>query len=287
MNDTINFPIENTNAALAKIATNVRLIALKMIYKAQSGHPGGSLSAADILTVLYFDTMRVFPDNPHASDRDYCILSKGHCCPALYACLYLRGYFGEEHLHTLRRFGSILQGHPDMKKTPGVDFSTGSLGQGAAAAVGLALGTKLAGRSNRIFAVIGDGECQEGIIWEAAQTAVKYNLDNLIFIVDENKIQNDGFCCDVMPTGNLAEKFRAFGFRVQRADGHSISAIRHALDIAVHPRGRIKPKPHCIIFNTVKGKGVSFMENDPAWHGMPPNDEQYTQAVRELSGDLL
>lgn len=284
MNDMIESFSGDKNTILAETAAKVRLIALKMIYEAQSGHPGGSLSAADILTVLYFDTLRIFPGNPHAADRDYCILSKGHCCPALYACLYLRDYFGEEHLHTLRRFGSILQGHPDMKKTPGVDFSTGSLGQGAAAAVGLALGTKLAGRTNRIFAVLGDGECQEGIIWEAAQTAVKYNLDNLIFIVDENKIQNDGFCCDVMPTGNLAEKFRAFGFRVRHVDGHNISAIRHAFNEAVHPRGRIKPKPHCIICHTVKGKGVSFMENNPAWHGTAPDTIQYRQAVQELSG---
>lgn len=264
---------------LRQHAKEVRKTILTMIHEAQSGHPGGSLSAADIMAVLYFEELNINPKDPHWIDRDRFVLSKGHVCPVLYSCLALREYFPMEVIKTLRQEGSMLQGHPDMKRCPGVDISTGSLGQGLSTAVGMALAGKRDGRDYRVFCLVGDGESQEGQIWEATQAAAKYELDNLFIIVDNNGLQNDNICEVVMPLGDLGEKFAAFGCTVQRIDGHSIQEIRGAFKHAkTHPEG----KPHCIIAKTVKGKGVSFMENVVSWHGTPPNDEQYRQAMSEI-----
>lgn len=265
--------------ALKNQAMVVRKTILKMIYTAQSGHPGGSLSAADYMTALYFSELHVNPADPKWDERDRFVLSKGHACPVLYACLALRGYFPLEALGTLRKEGSILQGHPDMKRCPGIDISTGSLGQGLSVAVGMAIRAKRDGMKYRVFALLGDGECDEGQIWEAVETASKYGLDNLVICVDHNGLQNDNTCQVVMPTRNLAEKFSAFGCESQTIDGHSMEAILDALDAV---RQSSSGKPHCIIMNTVKGKGVSFMENEVMWHGMAPNAEQYAQAMAEL-----
>jgi len=257
----------------------LRKTILTMIHEAKSGHPGGSLSAADIMTVLYFEELNINPKEPHWVDRDRFVLSKGHVCPVLYSCLALRDYFPMETIKTLRKEGSILQGHPDMKRCPGVDISTGSLGQGLSTAVGMALAGKRDGRPYRVFCLVGDGESQEGQIWEATQAAVKYKLDNLYIIVDNNGLQNDNICEVVMPLGDLGAKFSAFGCEVQRINGHSIPEIRNAFKQAkAHTEG----KPHCIVAKTIKGKGVSFMENVVAWHGTPPNDEQYLQAISEI-----
>lgn len=265
----------NAQAAL------VRRTLLTMIHAAQSGHPGGSLSAADILTALYFREMRIDPEQPALAERDRFILSKGHACPVLYACLCLRGYFGAEHLTTLRQEGSLLQGHPDMKRCPGIDISTGSLGQGLSAAVGMAIAGKRDARQYRVFVLLGDGETDEGQIWEATQTAAKYGLDNLIIIVDNNGLQNDGTCEQIMPTGSLADKFAAFGCEVQSIDGHCMQSICDALHAADQNRNG---KPHCIVARTIKGKGVPFMENKVDWHGQAPNDRQLAQAIEALSG---
>jgi len=259
---------------LTKHAVNVRLTLLQMIYLAQSGHPGGSLSCADILTALYFDVLRIDPDKPDWPERDRFVLSKGHCCPALYACLILRGFIPKTQVNSLRKYGSILQGHPDRKKTLGVDASTGSLGQGAAIGVGMAIALK--NSKPLIYVLVGDGETQEGIIWETAQAASKYHLDNYIVLVDANRIQNDGFCDDIMPTNDIGAKFTAFGFEVTRTDGHNMAMILNALD---KTRLNRNGKPKCIVFQTVKGKGVPFMENNPVWHGTAPNETQYQEAV--------
>ena len=264
-------------------AAQVRKTVLFMIHAAQSGHPGGSLSAADLMTALYFSELRIRPDDPHWDGRDRFVLSKGHVCPVLYACLGLRGYFDPDHFSTLRREGSILQGHPDMKRCPGVDISTGSLGQGLSAAVGMALRAKRDNMNYRVFALLGDGETNEGQIWEAVQSAAKYELDNLVILVDNNCLQNDGTCAEVMPTGNLASKFEAFGCTTQAIDGHDMAAIMDALDRACTGAGK---KPQCIIAKTVKGKGVSFMENVVGWHGAAPNDEQYAQAIAQIEEGL-
>ncbi len=264
--------------------TELKKKVISMIYKAQSGHPGGSLSAADFVTALYFREMNIDPKNPHWEDRDRCILSKGHVCPIQYAALATLGYFPEEVLDTLRKEGSILQGHPDMKKCPGIDISTGSLGQGMACGVGMALAGKRDGKDYRVFVVLGDGECQEGEIWEAAQTANKYQLDNVVAFVDNNNLQIDGTCDEVMPNIDLGKKFAAFGWEVYEIDGHDMEQIVATLDKI---REAKNGKPKCIFAHTVKGKGVSFMENQCGWHGVAPNEEEYKQAMAELDAQIL
>lgn len=271
---------ENKIIELEQIACKLRQHILTMIYKAQSGHPGGSLSAADIMATLYFHEMKTDSKNPKWEGRDRFVLSKGHCCPALYASLIEKGFLEQDEINTLRELGSRLQGHPDMKKTPGVEISTGSLGQGIGAAVGMAIGLKIDGKSeNQVFALLGDGECAEGMVWESVQVAAKYNLDNLTIIVDKNRLQNDGFAKDIMPLGDLAAKFKAFGCEtVEVEDGHDMSQLVEAFDKIRD----IKGKPHCVITNNIKGKGVSFMENVPKWHGIAPNDEEYEMAMKEV-----
>lgn len=266
-------------AALKKTANELRRNIITMIYEAQSGHPGGSLSIADFITACYWHAMNVDPAKPRWSERDRFVLSKGHTCPAQYAALAMKGFFDMSVLSTLRKEGSILQGHPDMKKCPGIDISTGSLGQGFACAVGMALAAKLDGKKYRVFCAIGDGECNEGEIWEAAGTAYKYKLDNVIAFVDWNNLQLDGTCEEIMPPIDLAKKFEAFGFEVWRIDGNDMEQVVRALDEAMAANNGL---PKCIIGKTVKGKGVSYMENQCSWHGTAPNDEQYKQAMAEL-----
>ncbi len=268
---------------LKAIAKQVRKNILTMIHTAQSGHPGGSLSAADMMTALYFSELNLNPQEPGWDSRDRFVLSKGHVCPVLYTCLAMRGYFPIETLATLRREGSILQGHPDMKRCPGIDISTGSLGQGLSAAVGMALRAKRDNMGYRVFALLGDGETGEGQIWEAVQSAAKYELDNLVILVDNNGLQNDGTCQEIMPTGNLSKKFEAFGCECHTIDGHDMADILDALAAVRADGGK---KPHCIIAKTVKGKGVSFMENVVSWHGTAPNDAQYAQAMSEIEEGL-
>ncbi len=269
---------------LEKKAIELRKTLLTMIYKAQSGHPGGSLSATDIITALYFSEMNIDPKNPKWEERDRFVLSKGHVCPVLYSALAMKGYFGQEHIATLRQYGSILQGHPDMKRTPGVDISTGSLGQGLSCGVGMALAAKRDNKSYRVFSVVGDGESDEGQIWEACMTASKYQLDNLVVFVDNNGLQNDGTCEEIMPTLDLAKKFEAFGFETYTINGHAMVEIVEVLDQIRAVRHNGKPK--CVVAKTVKGRGVSFMENVVGWHGMAPNEEQYKQAMEEIEGGL-
>lgn len=265
--------------ALKKRAAQLRKVALTMIYEAQSGHPGGSLSAADFVAALYFSEMRIDPKNPKWEDRDRFVLSKGHVCPIQYAALGVLGYFPEEQLHTLRKEGSILQGHPDMKKCPGIDISTGSLGQGFACGAGMALAAKRDGKDYRVFVVIGDGESQEGEIWEAAQVCNKYQLDNLIVFCDYNNLQLDGTCDEVMPVLDLAKKFEAFGFETYDINGNSMEEIVATLDAI---RESKNGKPKFILGRTVKGKGISYMENVCGWHGKAPNQAEYEQAMAEL-----
>lgn len=260
-------------------AKEIRKEILTMIHAAQSGHPGGSLSAADMMTALYFDELRLNPENPQWEERDRFVLSKGHVCPVLYTCLALRGFFPKEELVTLREEGSILQGHPDMKRCPGVDISTGSLGQGLSAAVGMALCAKRDQKSFRVFCMVGDGESNEGQIWEAVEVAAKYNLDNLIILLDRNRLQNDGTCEEIMPNGNLVDKFTAFGCQVWEIDGHDMETILDTLD-EIHADHSGKPK--CVVAHTVKGKGVLFMENAVEWHGMAPNDDQFARALKDI-----
>lgn len=264
---------------LEQKANELRKNIIAMIYKAQSGHPGGSLSLADIVTVLYYDEMNINSENPNWEERDRFILSKGHTCPVLYAVLAMKGYFNIDILWTLRKLGSILQGHPDMKKVPGVDMTTGSLGQGLSVGVGMAIGAKANNLHSRIFVALGDGETNEGQVWEAAMTAVKYKLDNLIAIIDKNNLQNDNYTSEVMPMENMDKRWKAFGWEVLEVDGHNIGELLDAFDKAKSLKG----KPICVIANTVKGKGVSFMENVCNWHGMPPDDEQYEIAMNELT----
>jgi transketolase len=264
-------------------AIEMRKTAVTMIHKAQSGHPGGSLSAADLMTALYFKEMKIDPKNPTWVDRDRFVLSKGHVCPIQYAALALLDYVPYETIYTLREYGSPFQGHPDMKKCPGIDISTGSLGQGLSCGVGMAIAGKRDKKDYRVFSLIGDGECQEGQIWEAAQTAVKYQLDNLVVFVDNNRLQIDGFCDEIMPLQDIEKKFDAFGFETKRIDGHSMEAIVETLDeIRELKNGR----PKCIVLDTVKGKGVSYMEDIADWHGVAPNDEEYKQAMEEIAGGL-
>ena len=257
----------------------IRMDAVTGVYHAKSGHPGGSLSAADLLAYLYFKEMKVDPKNPSDPDRDRFVLSKGHCCPGLYGALAERGYFSPEEMKTLRHIGSMLQGHPNMNDTPGVDMSTGSLGQGISAACGMALAAKLDQKDYRVYAILGDGEIEEGQVWEAAMFAAHKKLDNLCLIVDNNGLQIDGPVEEVGGPGPIDEKFRAFGFDVQVIDGHDFDAIEAAF---AHARS-VKGKPSAIIAKTIKGKDVSFMENQVGWHGTAPNAEQYETAMNDLN----
>ena len=269
---------------LEQKASILRRTALTMIYHAKSGHPGGSFSAADIMTALYFNEMNVKPNEPKWADRDRFVLSKGHVCPILYSALMLRDFFPSTEINNLRKMGSILQGHPDMKKCPGVDISTGSLGQGISCATGMAIAAKMDKKDYRTFTLVGDGEANEGQVWEAIQAAVKYKLDNLVVIIDNNGLQNDGTCNDIMPTGDLAKKAESFGMEVYRIDGHNMGEILDALaQIKANANNGV---PKCIVAKTVKGKGVSFMENVVGWHGMAPNEEQFKIAMEELGGAL-
>ena len=275
--------MEATSArALAVTAQRARILAMDMVHTAGSGHIGGSLSVMDLLTTLYFHTMKVDPQHPRDPGRDRFVLSKGHCTPALYAVLALRGYFPPEDCRLFRSIQGHMSGHPDMRHVPGVDMSTGSLGQGISAAVGMALAGKLDKAPWRVYAVLGDGEVEEGQVWEAAIAAAKYHLDHLCAIVDVNGLQIDGRTADVMPSEPLDRKFAAFGWNVLQIDGHDYAAIEAALVLAE----RCKDKPTVILAHTVKGKGVSFMEGDPGWHGKAPNKEQYEQAMAELEARL-
>ena len=249
-----------------------------MLTEAKSGHPGGSLSAVEILTYLYFKEMNVNPDNPSQQDRDRFVLSKGHGAPVLYSTLAEKGYFPKEELLKLRKTGAMLQGHPDMKGTPGVDMSTGSLGQGLSAANGMALAGKLDNKDYRVFVLIGDGEMQEGQIWEAAMTGAHYGLDNVTAFIDNNGLQIDGENKEVMNVEPIEEKWKAFGWHTIRIDGHDFEQIENAVLEAKNTKG----KPTVIIAKTVKGKGISFMENEVGWHGVAPNQEQSQQALKEL-----
>lgn len=263
---------------LQEIAKRVRIGIIEGVYNAKSGHPGGSLSVADILTVLYFNQMNVDPQNPKSKSRDRLVLSKGHVAPALYSVLAEKGYFPAEELKNLRKVNGILQGHPDMKNIPGVDMSTGSLGQGLSVANGMAIASKLNHEGVRVYCICGDGELQEGQIWEAAMTSSHYKLDNLCVIVDNNNLQIDGKVNEVMSIYPIDEKFRSFGFEVFNIDGHDMNQIINALNKAK----TVKGKPTAIIAKTVKGKGVSFMENEAGWHGKAPKEEEYNIAMKEL-----
>lgn len=267
---------------LEAIACRIRMGVIEGTYAAKCGHPGGSLSAADLMTYLYFCEMDVRPDEPDWSERDRFVLSKGHAAPVLYAALAERGFFPREDLKTLRQIGSHLQGHPALGKTPGVDMSTGSLGQGVSAAVGMALGGKLGRRDYRVYTLLGDGEIAEGECWEAMMSAAHYKLDNLVIIVDFNGLQIDGRVTDVMNPQPLDEKMRAFGLFTQVIDGHNFDEIENALERAKLEKSR----PSGIIMNTVKGRGVSFMEDKAEWHGKATNTEQYEQAMSELRAKL-
>ena len=268
--------------SLQVTAANVRLGIVTGVFHAKSGHPGGSLSAADIFTYLYFNELNIDSKNPKAPDRDRFVLSKGHCAPGLYATLAQRGFFSPDELKKLRHIGAMLQGHPDMKGTPGVDMSTGSLGQGISAAAGMALAAKMDGASYRIYALLGDGEIQEGQVWEAAMFAAHHGLDNLCLIVDCNGLQIDGDVEKVAGIAPLDEKFQSFGFQVLTADGHDFNSLEAAFAAAKS----CVDKPSVILAKTVKGKGVSFMENQAGWHGKAPNQEQYEQAMAELNAAL-
>ena len=263
---------------LREKANNIRVGTVEAVYSASSGHPGGSLSIADILAYLYFKEMNVDPSDPEKADRDRFVLSKGHASPALYATLAERGYFDKSLLKTFRKYGSILQGHPDMKHVPGVDMSTGSLGQGVSAAGGMALAGKVSGKDYRVYTIVGDGESEEGQVWEAAMFAAHYKLDNLCLFVDFNGLQIDGPVADVIGPAPFEEKYRAFGWNVISIDGNDLDQI----DAACTAAKQCKGKPTAIIARTVKGKGVSYMENSVGWHGTAPNEEQYHIALKDL-----
>ncbi len=267
---------------LMKKAACIRKYIIEKVFSAKSGHPGGSLSCTDIFTVLYFDEMRVDVNNPKWADRDRFVLSKGHCAPALYATLALKGFFPEKDLVTLRKIDSYLEGHPSMTYVPGVDMSTGSLGQGISAAAGMAMAGKLDKKDYRVYSILGDGELQEGQVWEAAMAAAHYKLDNLTAFVDYNGLQIDGTIQEVMNPEPIADKFAAFGWNVISIDGHDIEAIKDAIETAK----TVKGKPTMVVCRTIKGKGVSFMENNGAWHGSAPNQEQRDQAIAELDAYL-
>ncbi|MBE6593679.1 MAG: transketolase [Ruminococcaceae bacterium] len=267
---------------LKNIAAKIRLGALEGVHAAASGHPGGSLSIADIMAYLYFEEMNVKADDPKWADRDRFVLSKGHTAPALYATLALKGFFPESELATLRQVDSFLQGHPDMKGTPGVDMSTGSLGLGISTACGMALAAKVDGKSYRTYTIVGDGESEEGQVWEAAMFAAHYKLDNLCVIIDWNGLQIDGTVEEVMNPTPHDKKLEAFGFHVISIDGHDFDQIEAAFNEAK----TVKGKPTAIIAKTVKGKGVSYMEHQVGWHGSAPNDEQYEKAVAEIRATM-
>ena len=267
-----------TKKELQKIANNVRIGIIEGVHSAKAGHPGGSLSCTDILTYLYFKEMNIDPKEPKKADRDRLVLSKGHAAPALYSVLANRGYFPTEELKTLRKIDSRLQGHPDMKHIPGVDMSSGSLGQGISAAVGMALSAKHFGNDFRVFTILGDGECEEGQVWEAAMFAANKGLNNLVAFVDFNNLQIDGSCDEVNSPTPIDKKFEAFNWNVTVIDGHDFDAIEGALAMA-----RESDKPFCIVAKTVKGKGVSYMENSVGWHGKAPNDDEYEVAIANLN----
>lgn len=264
---------------LKKIATDIRIGAIEAVHSAKSGHPGGALSCADILACLYFSELKIDPENPENPERDRFVLSKGHSCPALYSAMALRGYFDLEELKKFRHLGSVVQGHPDMKAIRGIDMSAGSLGQGFSCACGMALAGKIDKKDYRVYSIIGDGESQEGQIWEAIMFAAHYKLDNLCLIIDNNGLQIDGKVKDVMNTMPYASKLKAFGWNVISIDGHSIEQILDALSTAK----TVKGKPTVIVAKTIKGKGVSFMEDQAGWHGKAPNDDEYAQAINELT----
>ena len=263
-------------------ACKVRMGVIESTYGAKAGHPGGSLSAAEVYTYLYFKEMNIDPKNPKWEDRDRFVLSKGHTTPGLYSVLANRGFFPVEDLPTFRHIDSYLQGHPNMNMVPGVDMSTGSLGQGISVATGMALAAKHTGKQNRVYALLGDGEIQEGQVWEACMAAAHYNLDNLCIIVDNNGLQIDGNIADVMSPYPIVDKLVAFGFEVVELDGHDFDALEAAFNKARETKG----KPFAIVMKTVKGKDVSFMENDAGWHGKAPNDAEYAQAMTELKAKL-
>ena len=264
---------------LKQKAKEIRKDIIEEVYNAKSGHPGGSLSIADITAVLYFNELRIDEKNPRWEDRDRVVLSKGHCSPALYAALAERGFFSKETLKSFRKIDSNLQGHPDLNKVPGVDMTSGSLGQGLSVANGMAISAKMDNKDYRVYAILGDGEIEEGQVWEAAMTANKYKLDNLCVIVDNNNLQIDGTIEEVMSSYPIDEKFKSFGFNVLNIDGNNIEEILNAFESAK----KTKDKPTCIIAKTIKGKGVSFMENKTEWHGKAPNEEEYIQAMKELN----
>ena len=272
-----------TTIALKRIANTLRQDIISMLVTSKSGHPGGSLSAAEIIATLFFREMRVKPEDPRWADRDRFVLSKGHAAPILYAALAEKGYFPKEELQGLRQIGRMLQGHPDMKKTPGVDMSTGSLGQGLSAANGMALAGKLDGKDYQVFVLLGDGEMAEGQVWEAAMASAHYKLDNVTAVLDFNGLQIDGTTDSVMCSSPLAEKWRAFCWHVIEVNGHDVDALIEAFAEA----RQVKGKPSMIIAKTVKGKGVSFMENVAGWHGNAPSAEQGEQALKELREEAL
>jgi len=273
---------KHTPTQLANIAARARLHAVEMVHAAASGHPGGSLSCMDILAELYFDVMNVDPQNPAMAERDRLVMSKGHCSPALYPILALRGFFPVERLKEFRRIDAHMSGHVEMHHVPGVDMSTGSLGQGISAAVGMALAGKIQNKGYRVYAILGDGEIEEGQVWEAMMSAAKYKLDNLCAIVDVNGLQIDGRTEEVMPSEPLDKKFEAFGCHVIKADGHSFAALASAFAEAAAAKGQ----PTVILAKTVKGKGVSFMEDKASWHGKAPNDEEFAAAKAELEAEI-
>ncbi len=272
----------STKLELQKTACRIRMGVIEGTFHAKSGHPGGSLSIADDLAYLYWKEMRVDPANPAWPDRDRFVLSKGHCVPALYAALALKGYFPWDEIKSLRHTGALLQGHPDMKHIPGIDMSTGSLGQGISAACGMALAGKLDQKDYRVYSILGDGEIEEGQVWEAAMFAAHYKLDNLCVIVDNNGLQIDGPVADVMSPYPIGDKFAAFGWHVITVDGHDFDQ----LEAAFHEAKTIQGKPVVLVQKSVKGKGVSFMENQVSWHGSAPNAEQYEIAMAELKAAL-
>ena len=273
-------PVEKKE--LSVIACKVRMGVIEATHSAKSGHPGGSLSAADMFTYLYFKEMNVDPANPNWEDRDRFVLSKGHTAPGLYSALALRGFFPVEDLKTLRKTSSYLQGHPNMNYVPGVDMSTGSLGQGISCAAGMALGLKHQGKSARVYTLLGDGEIQEGQVWEACMLAAHYKLDNFVVIVDNNGLQIDGAVDKVLSPYPIVDKLEAFGFHVEAIDGHDFDQIEAALNTAK----TVKGQPTAIVMKTTKGKNVSFMENDAGWHGKAPSDAEYEQAMNELKAIL-
>ncbi|GKU26880.1 transketolase [Clostridium folliculivorans] len=273
--------MSNKVEELRQITKTIRKDIITMLTESASGHPGGSLSAADILTTLYFKEMNVDPKNPRKEDRDRFVLSKGHAAPVLYSVLARKGFFPVEELKGLRKLGSMLQGHPNMNDVPGVDMSTGSLGQGISAAVGMALAGKLDNKEYRVYTLLGDGELEEGQVWEASMSAAHYKLDNLTAFIDYNGLQIDGDIEKVMNPAPIDEKFLAFGWNVINIDGHDIEEIISAIDTARNTKG----KPTVIVCKTVKGKGVSFMENEAGWHGTAPNKEQCEQALNEIGGE--